>query len=273
MLRATGIGSLPFVSLDEVRALLARFALPFLPELPNVEKDDLLLRRPFAGLLEDDDEPRLRARADLAAPIRLGPGLALLAATSAPEVKVQLAGPVVLGAWVKNAKGKPLGADAEGRRLVLDRIEALARAYLAALPGRSVTVFLDEPGLAGASVELEQALERVRAAGAHLTGVHDCGSGFRSAAAAKPDYLSFDLAYFARDAAVDEHIRRGGALAVGAVSTTKAHDRAKALAALRALPADLLDRSLVTPACGAALLDPERARRVHEDALELASAR
>jgi hypothetical protein len=40
--------------------------------------------------------------------------------------------------------------------------------------------------------------------------------------------------------------------------------------ALRALPADVLARSLVTPACGAALLDEATAARVHEQALDLA---
>ncbi len=275
MLRATGIGSLPFTSLDRARALLARFELPFLPELPNVVKDDLLLRRPFAGLLEDDDEPRLRAKADLDSPPLVGPGLALLAATSAPEVKVQLAGPVVLGAWVKDAKGKPLGDSPDGRALALRRIEALAKAYLAALPGRSVTVFLDEPGLAAPSAELAKAVELVRAAGARRVGVHDCGAGFRHAAAARPDILSFDTGFVdvqscVREDALAAHAARGGDFAFGAVSTTRAHDGAKALAALRSLAAELRERCLVTPACGTALLDEARAERVHEDALELA---
>ncbi|HZV00086.1 MAG TPA: hypothetical protein VFF73_25440, partial [Planctomycetota bacterium] len=114
--RATGIGSLPFRTLDEARALLARFELPFLPELPNVTQDDLMLRRPFAGLLEEASEtPRLRGDADLDTPPVFGPGLDLLATTRASEVKLQIAGPNTLGSWVEDARGKPLAQTAEGR--------------------------------------------------------------------------------------------------------------------------------------------------------------
>ena len=271
---ATGIGSLPFRSLERARALIARFELPWLPELPNVEPDDLLLRRPFAGLLDGSEEPRLRAGVDLESPPVFGPGLALLEAVSAPVVKVQIAGPCVLGAWVKDAKGRPLGETAEGRKRILHRIELVAGTLLARLAarGKNALVFLDEPGLERPSSDLTEAVLRVHAAGGRVVGVHDCGPGFRHAIAAEPEVLSFDLAYFSLDRPIEEHLARGGVLALGAVSTTREHDAARALAALRALPASVLARALVTPACGTALLDEERAERVHDEALALARA-
>jgi hypothetical protein len=240
-MRATGIGSLPFRSLERARALIERFELPFLPELPNIDSKDLMLERPFAG-----------------AP---GPGLALLEGTKATEVKVQLAGPTVLGTW---AKESPASA--------LKRVEEGAKTLLARLAGRKVIVFLDEPGLEGPSSALAEAVLRVRAAGAHKVGVHDCGPGFKHAIAARPDYLSFDLAFFKPDSQVTDFVAQGGKLSFGAVSTTAPHDRERVLRLLRSFPPSLLEGALVTPACGTALLEEDRAESAHLEALEIARA-
>ena len=240
-MRATGIGSLPFRSLERARALVERFELPFLPELPNLDPKDLLLERPFTGTP--------------------GPGLALLEATKALEVKVQLAGPTVLATWTK-----------EDPKRILERVEEMTRTLLARLPGRKVIVFLDEPGLERPSPSLAEAVARVRALGAHEVGIHDCGPGFKHAIAARPDYLSFDLAFFAPDAQVTEFVAGGGKLSFGAVSTTAPHDQGRVLRLLRSFPPWLLAGALVTPACGTALLDEDRAERLHLEALEIARA-
>ncbi len=268
---ATGIGSLPFRTADKARALLARFELPFLPELPNLERDDLMLRRPFAGLLEGDDEPRIRAGVDLEAPVVLGPGVALLEATSASTVKVQLAGPRVLREWVRDARGRPLGETAEGKALVARRFELYLRALLRRFSGRKVIVFLDEPGLDRAAEELAEAVSVARAAGAWKVGVHDCGPGFQHAAKALPDFLSFDLALFRDGPEVRGHLGRGGALAVGAIPTTRDFEVEEVVARLRALPAGSLEGALVTPACGTALLGEDAAGRIHEAAIAVAA--
>jgi hypothetical protein len=268
-MRATGIGSLPFRGLEEARALLAKFELPFLPELPNVTPDDLMLRRPFAGLLDEASEtPRLRGDADLETPPVFGPGLELLVARQAQEVKLQVAGPNTLGSWVEDARGKPLAQTAEGRAFVLARIERVARALIGRFKGKRILFFLDEPGLERVG-DLAAAIERVRAAGAERIGVHDCGPRFTTALAARPDVLSFDMAFFRRDGAIEEHVRRGGVLSFGAVSTTTAPEAASELAR-RLTETGLLEGALVTPACGTALLGEDAARTAHERALDVA---
>ncbi|HZV02177.1 MAG TPA: hypothetical protein VFF73_36045, partial [Planctomycetota bacterium] len=113
------------------------------------------------------------------------------------------------------------------------------------------------------------AIERVRAAGAERVGVHDCGPRFTTALAARPDVLSFDMAFFRRDAAIDGHLERGGVLSFGAVSTTTAPAAADELAR-RLREIGLLEGALVTPACGTALLSDDAARTVHDRALEVA---
>jgi hypothetical protein len=277
---STGVGSLPFTELEAARRVAFACDRPFLPELPGLDPDDGLIRRPFAGLLAPGDllEANLRAPLEtaLVAPVVLGPGAAIPGL-----LKVQLAGPCVLGSYVRDARGRPLGASPEGRALALARVEALARALLARSPG--AIVFLDEPGLASNVEDLARAVERVRAAGAARVGVHDCGPDFRRALAAKPDLLAFDFASFGESVgrgsdALAPFVRAGGALSWGVVSTlpggTRHFDAGRVAGsvreAARKLVGDeagaLLGRSLVTPACGTALLPPDEAVLAHEHA-------
>ena len=249
-----------------------------------MDQDDGLIRRPFAGLLAPGDllEANLRVSLDeaRAAPVVLGPGAAIPGA-----LKVQLAGPCVLGSYVRDARGRSLSASPEGRALALARVEAVARALLAGNP-RAIA-FLDEPGLSGNVEDLARAVDLVRAAGATKVGVHDCGPDFRKALAARPDLLAFDFASFGASVGrasdpLAAFVRAGGSLSLGVVSTLPGGTRnfdatsvaAAVLEAARRLAGDeapaLLERCLVTPACGTALLPPDEAVLAHEHASAVA---
>jgi hypothetical protein len=151
-------------------------------------------------------------------------------------------------------------------------------------------LILDEPGLAEGEVEqLAPVVRALRALGVEV-GVHDCGPGFRHALGAAPDLLSFDFATYGADVPSSDtdplrtYVRAGGALGWGVVSTTpgriRAIDAEVAARDVRCVALDLmgtkqgerelLRRSLVTPACGTALLSAEEATLVHESAAAVA---
>ena len=148
-------------------------------------------------------------------------------------------------------------------------------------------VFFDEPGLGRDVSALKTMVDFARGLGA-IVGVHDCGPDFRNAIAAKPDLLSFDFATYGSHVGeswdpLAEFVKAGGSLAWGAISTAPTGKRfdpsitggAIRTAALRLTGSDkaareLLQRSLITPACGTALLEPEHAVSLHARAIQVA---
>lgn len=300
---ATGIGSLPFTgadALDKALELAKRFVgeVPFEFELPRRFGDEALIRRPFAGLLEPGDMTEARLK---------GASLEALATTGRPNVsyaafagtlltgkerwvKFQLAGPTVLGQFVLDRTGKPVAHTSEGRELVMAVLAKIVTSVCEAVRKDGTTTpifFFDEPGLGRDVTDLARAVEMTRDAGA-IVGVHDCGTDFRNALAARPDILSFDFASFGAHVGeswdpLGEFVKAGGALAWGAVSTAATARRfdpsvtagAIRTAALRLTGSaqaarELLQRSLVTPACGTALLEAEHAVSLHTRAIQVA---
>ncbi|MBI3725860.1 hypothetical protein HY251_18180 [bacterium] len=212
-------------------------------------------------------------------------------------MKLQVAGPNVLAKHVRDVAAVwTLGERETGRRVAIERPVAFFREALARLECPAVVVF-DEPSSFTAILEgtpgnhpLTRAIELARSVGAAAVGVHDCGPFFGEALAAKPDLLSFDFATYEKRLlggeaeTVAPFVRAGGSLAWGVVPTRAGEARgfdvpaaagrvrqaATALMGGEAGGRALLERSLVTPACGTALLSPEEAVSVHEAALEVA---
>jgi hypothetical protein len=279
--------------------------IPFLPELPRAFPDDATVRRPFASVLEPGDmsEARLRVSLEEAGALveELPPGVArfvswTLSSSERRVLKFQVAGPTALGNYVVDPTGRTLRSTPEGRALVLARVKKVIdgfcelvsnqRAAASAAetrPPATAIILLDEPGLDPDVGDTARAVEHARKQGAFV-GIHDCGPEFRNGLAAKPDILSFDFSTFGPHVGesgdpLRDFCRGGGALAWGAISTgptARRFDPSVTAGAIRTAARrlmgsidgekQLLSRSLVTPACGSALLEPRHAVSLHDRA-------
>jgi hypothetical protein len=218
----------------------------------------------------------------------------------APALKGQLSGPVTFTGVVKDPAGKPILYDRELTQAVcagLARKAAWQAEQFRAL-GKEPVVFFDEPVLTGfgsaylpisedeVTAILTQTLEEAReaAAGPVTLGVHCCGNTDWSLLLKAPlDILSFDsYGYFESlllyAEALAAYLGRGGWLAWGLVPTLDPEEVKKETAdglwqrfqgqvsrlaeELNRSVKDILDQSLLTPACGMGYLSRDDARRV-----------
>ena len=221
--------------------------------------------------------------------------LARLGTTSnGPQaVKGQVVGPVTFAGMVKAADGKPILYDRELTQAVSQGLarKAAWQAEQFRQAGREAVLFFDEPILTGfgsaflpvsreeVSTILTETIEAVKEAGPVTVGVHCCGNTDWGLLLETPlDILSFDsYGYFDHlllyEKALTAFWQRGGYVAWGLVPTQAeqlAQETADSLwprfasQVERLAPLGLkevLQHSLLTPACGLGYLTPEEATR------------
>lgn len=306
-LQATGIGSWPLMSIDEaVRQSTQLWDLPYLPELPGRGPGGEMIGRAL-GLMEIGMERGTRrwcasstygseqrqARAMLRDDLDV---LAEVLDGYVGPVKVSLAGPYTLLAFVDLARGEPMVLDPGARRdLVQAHFSAaseLVTRLVKLIPGAEPVLQLDEPGLgavADGSIRSASGMRQFPALEAE-----EYGRAFRDLAALMSQTTGLvvhscapapwkvlkdaGVKAFAVDAdspgevdVLAEHIDTGGDLwlgiiptAAGASSLTTDQVVTRALAWLR--PLELGDRLMghlkLSPACGLASLTAAEATGV-----------
>ncbi|MEA2009213.1 MAG: hypothetical protein U9N78_00755, partial [Actinomycetota bacterium] len=263
--------------------VLSTTDLPYLPQLPNLDPSEGMLRQwgdglcgaggsddgiglRFGELSQEDSEP-------------FGGAAAMLEQLNAPEIKTQFTGPVTL--WLALlAAGCPRDGlwtcvvDGLSERLVahVDMIRA-------ARPDAEIIAVMDEPALvmfapgrSDGPVPIEEAAEaisRVFAEAPIPVGIHVCGdSDWGMVAGLEPAWLSWDLAglgdgFLEGTDAIAEIVSQGTGIMWGMVPTDAAPidlDRVRSrygtavtrLVLAGAPVGALTTQSLVTPACGLA---------------------
>jgi methionine synthase II (cobalamin-independent) len=220
--------------------------------------------------------------------------LAAVAGRTGP-IKLQITGPVTLGIAL-HAVGVPA---ARAFAVAANAVEARAREVLAvareAVPDAALVMFLDEPGLTAAldssfPLALGDTLDTVSRSLAVIergavAGLHCCGrADWQAVLLAGPQVVSVPVGFGAVDhtSAFGTYLEGGGWVAWGAVPTDRPLGESADILwrRLRAEwdvlidsgvdPAQLVEQSMVTPACGLATLSIPYARRVVDLTSELA---
>jgi hypothetical protein len=266
-LATTGIGSLPHTDVEQALDLAFSVDIPYLPTLPHL------------GPAEEMLAPLEAKSASL--PLAAWPGfLDRLGKSPQPWVKVQIVGPFTA------ALASPPS--------VLDKVSELifasALAMLKALrpTEKGVLFFLDEPSLFQfdpgqifhrlALAKLGEMLRLLRENGARV-GIHCCGEmDFENIIKLGIDILSFDTALsltkiLKMGPQLERWMRAGGRLALGLIPTRlpSSWNTLIEVENMRRRVQESLDpecvklffhQSLLTPACGLGLRDPDEAGAV-----------
>lgn len=210
--------------------------------------------------------------------------------------KGHLAGPLTVGFQLKNRRGKLAYYEDQLRDLIVKTlaIHAYWQTRTLAGLGRKPIIFVDEPAISvyGQSTyitvtremikeDLESIFKLIHQAGG-LAGVHSCDAiDWSILCECSLDIINLDaynfgssLFIYARE--LREFIQRGGIIAWGIVPTSEKawEEKVDSLFARwyelfselvrRGIPADKLHRqSMITPACGTGLLDPELTTRIY----------
>jgi len=282
--RITGVGSLPHDDATEAAAfVLASADLPYLPQLPNLDPSEGMLRQWGDGLCGaggSDDGIGLRCGEPSATDSELfGGAAAMLKALDGPEIKTQFTGPVTL--WLALlAAGCPMDGlwecvvDGLSERF-LTHVEMIR----SALPGVEIVTVMDEPALVTFAPERSpgpipieaaaEAISQVLAAAPVPVGIHVCGdTDWRMVAGLEPAWLSWDLAglgdgFLSATDAIAEIVSQGTGIMWGMVPTDPSpididrvrsrYGTAVTRLVLEGAPAGaLMEHSLATPACGLA---------------------
>lgn len=227
-----------------------------------------------------------------------GPGEALY-------FKGHLAGPLTVGFNLKDSGGRLAYYEDQLRDLLVKTLAMHSRWQAVRLAGlgRPAIIFVDEPGISvyGKSdyitvtremikKDLNEIFDQIHAAGA-LAGAHSCDAiDWSILYQCNLEIVNLDAYNFGDSlipfaAELKDFILRGGVLAQGIVPTTeKAFEETgeslvKKLEEMweklrtRGVPGrQLLDQTLITPACGTGLLDPELAVRIYRLAREVSGA-
>ena len=283
-MRITGVGSLPHTDAHEAATFVVETTdLPYLPQLPNLDASEGMLRQWADGLCGaggTDDGIGLRYGEPSAPPdSAFGGAEAMLDAFHGPELKTQFAGPVTLFLALL-AAGCPYDGlwDCVVRGLA-DRVQAHVDMISRAKPGVAVIAVMDEPALvtfapgrSGGPVPIEaaaDAMARVMAAAPVPVGVHVCGdTDWRMVAGLRPAWFSWDLAglgdgFLNATDAIAETISSGTGIMWGMVPTDPSpididrirsrYGTAVTRLVIDGAPAQALTSgSLATPACGLA---------------------
>ena len=209
-------------------------------------------------------------------------------------LKGQVVGPVTFAGMVKAGDGKPILYDRELTQAVSQGLarKAAWQAEHFRQAGRDAVVFFDEPILTGfgsaflpvsreeVTTILTETIEAAKESGPMAVGVHCCGNTDWALLLETPvDILSFDsYGYFDHlllyDKALTAFIQRGGYLAWGLVPTgdelaqetgdslwQRFSSQVERLSGLGLGLPEVLQHSLLTPACGLGYLSPEGATR------------
>jgi hypothetical protein len=220
----------------------------------------------------------------------------ITAQTDGPAaLKGQVVGPVTFAGMVKTAEGKPILYDRELTQAVSQGLarKAAWQAEQFRRAGREAVVFFDEPILTGygsaffpisredVAAILTETIEAAKEAGPVTIGVHCCGNTDWALLLETPlDILSFDSYGFfdhllLYEKALAAFYQRGGCVAWGLVPTgeelaqetgdslwARFTSQVERLAGLGLGVREVLNHSLLTPACGLGYLSPEGATRV-----------
>ena len=209
-------------------------------------------------------------------------------------LKGQVVGPVTFAGMVKAGDGKPILYDREMTQAVSQGLarKAAWQAEQFRQAGREAVVFFDEPILTGfgsaflpvsreeVTTILTETIEAAKESGPMTVGVHCCGNTDWALLLETPlDILSFDsYGYFDHlllyDKALTAFFQRGGYVAWGLVPTgdeltqetgdslwQRFTSQVERLAGLGLGLPEVLQHSLLTPACGLGYLSPEGATR------------
>lgn len=283
-MRITGVGSLPHTDAeDAVTFVVDTTDLPYLPQLPNRDASEGMLRQWADGLCGAggiDDGIGLRyGEGSEPSGEAFGSASVMLGSVEGPELKTQFAGPVTLflallaagcpydGLWDCVVSG------------LSDRLQAHLEMIESARPGVEVIAVMDEPALVtfapgrtNGPVPIEAAAEamaRVMAAAPVPIGVHVCGdTDWRTVAGLQPAWLSWDLAglgdgFLNATDAIAAAVSHGTGIMWGIVPTDPApidtdrvrsrYGTAVTRLVIDGAPAEALtSASLATPACGLA---------------------
>jgi hypothetical protein len=287
-LATTGVGSLPF---DDpgvaVRHAVRAYDVPFCPQLPRLDGD---MVREWLGA-EWPGPPCGWTAERHREPPAAWDAFAGVVTVRPPEhgvVKLQATGPVTLAVAMERAAGRSgVGADVVAlAREVAGWLASSVAEQTARLRdlGLDVLLLVDEPGLAhaaigpdGTGVAVDPDVWDPLRRSAPAWGLHVCSAvPWALVARAAPDVVSFDATRYAVGGAggvvLAELVARGGRIAWGALDPVRPdaeHDVAArvgaAIGAVVAAGAPLetvVERSLLTPACGTGRLSPARERLV-----------
>ena len=218
-----------------------------------------------------------------------------------PEAKGQIAGPVTVGMAILGEDGNPILYDDVLREVLVKFLHLRVRwqAQRIAAAGARPVVFVDEPFLAsygtpffGWSKERVQETLGAVASGAETVGSHCCSNtdwsillGCREVGIVSFDAFEFAEKFLVYRDDIAAFLARGGNIAWGIVPTDAEAAAAATVASLRerllgqvekveALGfdrAEVLRRSLITPACGLGTRDADTARRAFALAGDLAA--
>ncbi|MFV9672385.1 MAG: hypothetical protein ACNYZH_04105 [Acidimicrobiia bacterium] len=283
-MRITGVGSLPHDDAAEAAAfVLSSTDLPYLPQLPNVDPSEGMLRQWGDGLCGAggfDDGIGLRWGEQSPADSEpFGGAAAMLDVLDGSEVKTQFTGPVTL--WLALlAAGCPIdglwNCVVEG---LSERLVAHVDVIRAARSDIEIVAVMDEPALvmfapgrSSGPVPIEaaaDAMSRVFADAPVPVGIHVCGdTDWRMVAGLEPAWLSWDLAglgdgFLSATDAIAEIVSQGTGIMWGMVPTDPSpidldsvrsrYGTAVTRLVLEGAPVGALtSESIVTPACGLA---------------------
>ncbi len=283
-MRITGVGSLPHTDLHEAATFVAQTTdLPYLPQLPNRDASEGMLRQWAEGLCGaggTDDGIGLRyGEPSEPSDEAFGGAMAMLDLAEGPEIKTQFAGPVTLFLALL-AAGCPYDGlwDCVVNGLV-ERVQAHIDVIHSVRPGVGVIAVMDEPALvtfapgrSNGPVPIEAAADAMVKVMAEMpipVGVHVCGdTDWRMVAGLQPAWLSWDLAalgdgFLNATDAIAETVSHGTGIMWGMVPTDPApldtdrirsrYGTAVTRLVIDGAPAEALtSASLATPACGLA---------------------
>jgi methionine synthase II (cobalamin-independent) len=283
-MRITGVGSLPHTDTYEAATFVAETTdLPYLPQLPNRDASEGMLRQWAEGLCgagATDDGIGLRYGEDSESPVdAFGGARAMLDRAEGTELKTQFAGPLTLFLALL-AAGCPYDGlwDCVVEGLV-ERVRAHIDMITAARPDVNVIAVMDEPALVTFApgrpnnpVPIDAAADAMVAvmAGSPVpVGIHVCGdTDWRMVAGLQPAWISWDLAalgdgFLNATDAIAETVSHGTGIMWGMVPTDPApldtdRIRSRYGTAVTRLVIDgapteaLTEASLATPACGLA---------------------
>jgi hypothetical protein len=283
-MRITGVGSLPHTDAHEAATFVAETSdLPYLPQLPNRDASEGMLRQWAQGLCGAggvDNGIGLRYGEPVEPSIEaFGGAMAVLEVVEGRELKTQFAGPVTLflallaagcpfdGLWDCVVEGL-----SERVRRHIDLIHSIR-------PDVEVVAVMDEPALvtfapgrSNGPVPIEEAADamvRVMAAAPIPVGIHVCGdTDWRMVSGLRPAWLSWDLAalgdgFLEATDAIAEAVSLGTGIMWGMVPTDPApididrvrsrYGTAVTRLVIDGAPADAVtNASIATPACGLA---------------------
>jgi methionine synthase II (cobalamin-independent) len=212
-------------------------------------------------------------------------------------IKGQTVGPVTFAAGITGDDDKNVLSDTELVEALTKglAIKALWQVRELAKSGKQTIIFLDEPYLSGfgsafSPIErhdviglLKEVIDYVRERSEALIGIHCCGNtDWSMIVDSGPDIISFDafsfLDYFLLyPEHIMEFLKGGGFIAWGIVPTfeftgeetveglySKLEEGLKRLREFGLEPEVVIERSILTPACGMGTMEPASSQRVFE---------